>query len=84
MGFLMFTMLMKEDYRMAKIYSELQDFVGADHKTVDRWKMKYHAALLKYVDEVDKMKVGGKTNRQREVVAVDESALGRDYSKVLM
>ena len=72
--FLTFVTLMKEDYRMKKVYTELFDLAGVSHQAVDRWKVKYHSALLKFVEEVDKMVVGGKHGRNREVVAVDESA----------
>ena len=81
-SFLHFALLMKGSYRVAKIYEELSDRSGADQKTVDRWKEKYWACLEKYVEEVDQMKIGGKTKGRQEMVAVDESALGKDYTKV--
>ena len=76
--FLHFVLLMKSDYRMKMIYQELYDHAGIRQSTVDRWKVKYQESLEKYLLEVDAMEVGG----NKEVVALDESAIGKDYSKV--
>ena len=81
-SFLHLAVLMKESYRVAKIYQELEDRSGCTQPTVDTWKARYWAALKQFVEEVDEMKVGGRVGGRPEIVAVDESALGRDYSKV--
>ena len=74
---------MKEDYRIAKIYQELYDRNGIiTHTAVDRWKVLYWDSLKAFVEEVDKMQIGGNSGRRQELVAVDESAVGKDYTKV--
>ena len=70
--------MMSWDYRMKNIYQEMKEGYGIDQKTVDVWKSKYQGTLRRYVEEVDGMKVGDIA----EIVAVDETPLSRDDSKI--
>ena len=76
--FLHFVLLMTKDYRMKNIYEEMEGAYGVNQKAVDSWKKTYQSALQRYVDEVDGTKVGDIA----EVVAVDETAICRDDSKI--
>ena len=73
--FCMFLLMMKEDYRIEKVYAELKKTVSCN-KCIDAWKQLYWETISNYLRNSDKPGCGISVGGPRERVVFDEGNCG--------